>query len=147
MILQLIIFVHFLQVVQAIQICTFLPPIVPLLNMPYQVRASVFPSVHPSYTLSACPSVFPSSTSTLFFLSSTSSLYVYDTLYLSSDSYHNVATSYHPIITLLNQLDLLPCKVLVNKYANILLVGRCLTLIFTCFALSSTQNNLILMCL
>ena len=91
--------------------------------------------------MSACPSVFPSFASTLFSVSSTISLDFDDTLSLSFYSSRNVATSYHPIINLLNNLNFLPRKGLLNKYANIFLVSQCLTLISPCFALSSTQNN------
>ena len=63
------------------------------------------------------------------------------------ESSYNVAMSSHPIITLLNMLSSLICGGLVKKYANILLVGKCLTLIFPCFTLSYTQNNLMPMCL
>ena len=74
---------------------------------------------------------------------STCSLDVDDTLSLSSELSHNVATSSYTIITLLKILNLLPCKALVNKYANVLLVGQCLILVFPCFTLSSTQKNVI----
>ena len=110
--------------------CTFLPPIIPLLTNSYQRHVS------------ACPSVCPSSTSTLFTVSSTRSLDVYDTFSLSFDSSHNISTSSHPIITLLNNLKLLPCKGLVKKSAIILSVGQCLMLIFPCFVLLVTQKNL-----
>ena len=63
------------------------------------------------------------------------------------ESSHNIATWYHPIITLLNLLNLLPCRVLVKKSSKMLLVGQCLTLIFSCFTLLFTQKNLIPMCL
>ena len=65
----------------------------------------------------------PLSTSTLFTVSSTRSLDVYDTLSLSFESSHNISTSSHPIITLLNHFNLLPCKVLVKKSA-IIVFGR-----------------------
>ena len=66
-------------------------------------------------------------------------------LYLSSESSYIIALLSHPTITLMNKLKLLPCKVLLNKYSKILLVGQYLTHIFHCFALSATQKNLILM--
>ena len=47
----------------------------------------------------------------------------------------------------MNNLNLLPCKILVNKFANIFSVGKCLILIFPCFTLLSTQKNLITMCI
>ena len=88
-----------------------------------------------------------SSTSTKFTVSSTRSLDVDDAFTLSFESSHNVATSSNLIITVLNNLYLIPCKGLVNNSANILLVGQCLAFIFPYFTLSTTQKNLILMCL
>ena len=100
-----------------------------------------------SPTIYVCPSVCLSSTYTLFYISSTRSLDVDNTLSLSYESSYNVATSSHPIITFMNNLNLLPCKGLVNKSANILSVRQCLRLIFPCFSQLDTQKNLILMCL
>ena len=110
---------------------TFPPPIVPLLTTSDQV----------------CPSVCPSCTSTICPVSSTLSLNVDYALLLMFESSHNIATWYHPIITLLNLLNLLPCRVLVKKSSKNILVGQCLTLIFSCFTLLFTQKNLIPMCL
>ena len=106
-------------------------PAVPLRTTPYQVRLSV------------CPL----STSTIFPVSSTRSLDVDDYLTSMFGSSPTVATSSHPIISLLNRLNLLPCRGLVKKSANIFLVGQGLTLIFPCFTLLATQKNSILMCL
>ena len=75
------------------------------------------------------------------------SLDVDDTLSLLFFSSHNVATSSHPIITLLNNFKFLPCKGLVKKSFNILLFGKWLTLILPFFILLATQKNLILVCL
>ena len=44
-------------------------------------------------------------------------------------------------------LNLLHCRGLAKKSANILLFRQCLMLIFICFTLSATQKNLIPMCL
>ena len=145
--LHLVLFIRFLQVVYAVKIqlnsllfalkgrnichCgyTLLHPILPLLTTLDQVRTS------------ACPSVYPSSTSKLFTVSSTPYLYVDYTFSLSFQLSHNVATSSHPIISLLQILNLLPCKGLVKKSANIFSFDQCLLLLLFCFTLSITPKK------
>ena len=141
--LLLLLYISFLWAVQDVQMRTFLPPTVYLLNSSDQVRASAFLSVCKSSTLSACPSVCLSYTSRLFTVSSTLYVDVYNTFSLSSESSHNSAASFHTIITLLNKFKLLPCKGLVNKSANIFFVWQCLILISPCFTLLATQRNMI----
>ena len=145
--LQLVIFVYFLQYVQALQIRTFLPPIVLMLTTPDQASVSACPSMFPSSALSVCPSVCPSLKSTLFTVSSTLSLDIYQTLSLSSQSSQKVAASSHPIITLPKILNLITYKGLVKKFAKKNSVRQCLTINSPCFSLSSTQKNLIPMCI
>ena len=113
----------------------FLPLIVHLLTMSDQVLVS------------ACLSVCPPSTSTLFPVSSTISLYVDYTLFLSFELSHKFSSSSHTIITLPKNLNLLTYKGLVIKSVNILPVRQCLDFIFPCFTLLASQYNLIPVCL
>ena len=145
---RLIVFIRFLLAVQAIQIrlnsllfllqrhnvcqygCTLLSPIVNLLTNSDQGRVPAYFSVRSSYT------------STLFNVSSTRSLNFDYTLPLLFELSHKIATFSHTIITLRNSLNMLLCKLLVNKYPKILSVGKCLTHILPCFTLSTTPKNL-----